>query len=1127
MDRILKFLMLVPDASLTGGQSEQKKLTGVEKAINGQGARKSRLPFKALLLLSLIALPLFSQETSGNLTGVVYDPAGATVAGAEVTATDATTGQSFTTTSTSAGAYRISNLPPATYSLKVAASGFANANVQNVIVPLNQTVTLNVTVTVQSTSTTIEVVAAAVTIDTTTSQIQNTFSTKQTTDLPSVSTGSGVLNLSLLSAGVSTAGTVGVGTGPSVGGQRPRNNNFTLEGVDNNNKSVTGPLVTVPNDDVAEFTVLQNQFSPEYGHSTGGQFNIVVKGGSNQFHGMLYEYNRNRNYNAVDNLLALTGTTSNPRYDSNRLGANVGGPILKNKLFFFTAFEYNPIGQSSTPGLIYAPTSAGYSALSGVGGLSANNLSALKQYLGTAPSAVAASQLPNGAYPVVGGATVESGILPVVAPNYQNNYSGVLAVDYSISDKDQLRGRYIYNRQDLIDTNAQLPVFYALQPYRYYLGNLSEYHNFSPTLSNEFRLGYNRYYNITPDGGLKFPGLSAFPNLTIDEYQVNVGPDPNAPQSTIINTYQLTDNLTWLRGPHTFKFGFNGQRFISPQTFTQRVRGDYEWSSLEGYLTDSVPDVFAERTAGNTTYYGNQWILGAYANDDWKITPHLTINLGVRWEEQTIPTSAKTQTLNAESNVPGLITFGVPKSQRLNFAPRVGFAYSPGTSGATSIRGGFAESYDSLFDNLDILSLPPQLQQTNDVGNPGLVVPNPFLAGGGLPESPVSLDPATARNQTSGYMPNQVQPKALTWNIGVQHVFAQDYTLEVRYVGTRGINLPVQDRINVFSPVTASSSLPTFFSQPSQATLNALPITLADLKAEGHILPQYLNAGFTSNITSYEPIGNSTYHGLDLQLNRRFSKGLQLIGAYTWSHNIDDSTAEVFSTVTTPRRPQDFLNMAADRSSSALDHRHRLTISAVYDLPFFKQSGWVMKNIVGNWEVAPIYTYQVGNWQTTQSTIDSNLNGDAYGDRTVVNPSTSAIKGTGSGVTPLTNSAGATVGYLADNPTAQYVQAGPGVLPTAGRNTLQAPPINDIDITALKRISVTERYKVEFQVQALNLFNHPQYVGGYLNDVSGVGSYTSADIRQYLNPAGSAFNRADQVYSSNPRQLIFVAKFIF
>ncbi len=1075
-----------------------------------------------LLLLVVLTSSMLAQQTSGNLTGVVYDPTGATVPNATVVAMNQATNVSSSAVSTSSGEYRISNLPPGTYNLNVTSAGFAAAQVKGVNVPLNQTVTTNVTLVLNSSATTVEVVASSATIDTTTAQIQNTFESKQAADLPSTSTGAGVLNLSLLSAGVSTSGTVGAGTGPSVGGQRPRNNNFTLEGVDNNNKSVTGPLVTVPNDDVAEFTLLQNQFSPEYGHSTGGQFNTVVKSGTNEFHGMLYEYARNRNFNAIDNILALQGVTSNPRYDNNRLGANFGGPILRNKLFFFTSFEYNPIGQNATPGLLYAPTAAGYSALNAIPGLSANNLKVLQQYLGTAPSAAAPATLPNSAYPLVGGVSIQSGILPVVAPNFSNNYYGVSGVDYTISDKDQLRGRFIYNKTDNIDTNAALPVFYTTTPFRYYLVNLSEYHNFSPSTTNEFRLGFNRYNNTTGAGSATFPGLDAFPNLTIDEYQVNVGPDPNAPQGTIINTYQLTDNLTYIRGAHTFQVGFNGERFISPQTFTQRVRGDYEWSTLENYLTDQVPDVFGERSAGNVLYDGNQWELGAYVNDQWKVKPNFTLNLGVRWEEQTPPTAASLQSMNAEANVPGLITFNNPTYQQFNFAPRVGFAYSPGTSGKTSFRGGFGESYDTLFDNLDILSLPPQVQQTNDVENLNLTAP--FLGKGGLPGSPASLTPQVARNLTGGYIPNQIQPRAFTWNVEVQHVFANDYTLKVGYVGTRGLNLPVQDRINIAAPVTATNSLPTFLSMPSAAVLNSLPLTLKQLQGESHYLPQFGAAGFTSNVTAYEPVGNSIYHALELQLNKRLSKGVQFIAAYTWSHNIDDSTAEVFSTYTTPRRAQDFQNLQAERSDSALDHRQRATLSVVYDFPYFRQSNWFLKTIIGNWEIAPIYTYQSGNWATVQSTVDSNLNGDSAGDRVIVNPN--GQDGVGSGVTALKNAAGATVGYLATNPNARYIQAQLGAFPNAGRNTLQLPPIDDIDATAVKRIAIRERYHLEFQAQALNVFNHPQYVGGYLNDVTSIG-YTGNDIRQFLNPASSSFNRPSTVFGSNPRSMIFVAKFIF
>ena len=263
---------------------------------------------------------------------------------------------------------------------------------------------------------------------------------------------------------------------------------------------------------------------------------------------------------------------------------------------------------------------------------------------------------------------------------------------------------------------AALPAFYTTVPSNDYLVTLSEFHNFSPSLTNEFRLGFNRQYQVFGVGPQQYPGLDQFPNVTINELGINIGPNPVAPQGTIQNTYQGTDNLSWIKGAHTLKFGVDFRKYISPQSFTQRSRGDYEWSTLEGFLRDQIPDGPAERTTGNSIYYGDQTEFGTYVNDDWKVRPNLTVNLGLRYERTTIPTGERSQTLNAISNVPGLITFGEPKVQNLNFMPRIGFAWSPGNSGTTSIRGGFGINYDKLFDNLGILSLPPQLQQTVDVG---------------------------------------------------------------------------------------------------------------------------------------------------------------------------------------------------------------------------------------------------------------------------------------------------------------------------------------------------------------------------------------------------------------------------
>src|SRR5579862_8817150 len=193
------------------------------------------------------------------------------------------------------------------------------------------------------------------------------------------SSGSGVLNLSLLQAGVASSGGVGYGTGPSIGGQRPTNNSFNIDGVDNNRKDVTGPVVYVSNEAVAEFSLLQNQFSPEFGHSSGGQFNTVIKSGTNQLHGSLYDYLLNRNLNAIDQLFQNQGLRDNPRFDSNRLGASLGGPILKNKWFIYGNYEYNPVGRNSTPaGGVNAPTAAGYATLAGLSGISQTNLSVLR-----------------------------------------------------------------------------------------------------------------------------------------------------------------------------------------------------------------------------------------------------------------------------------------------------------------------------------------------------------------------------------------------------------------------------------------------------------------------------------------------------------------------------------------------------------------------------------------------------------------------------------------------------------------------------------------------------------------------------------------------------------------------------
>ena len=771
----------------------------------------------------------------------------------------------------------------------------------------------------------------------------------------------------------------------------------------------------------------------------------------------------------------------------------------------------------------------------GIPGLNATNLGILKQYV------PAAANADPSLAETVEGRTIPVGALQINSPNYQNNQALVTTFDYVISDRDKLSGRYIYNRLAQIDVASQLPSFFTFNNNTYHVASLSEFHNFSPTIVNEVRIAYNRLNQPLEAGNFKYPGLDQFPNIYInDTLNLNIGPDSNAPQFTIQNTYQLLDNITWVKGKHTLQFGFDGRRYISPQSFTQRSRGDYEYGSgsditgLEVFLRDIQPDSFAERSLGNPVYYGDQYATYEYGQDSWRLRQNLTVNLGLRYEYTTVPVGERTQILNAAASVPGVLTFGVPQANPHNFAPRVGFAYSPGSSGTTSIRAGFGIAYDVLYDNIGILALPPQLSTTVDDANTTLLAsqgtPN-FLTNGGIaPNTRVvggQLTPDEARANTAAYVPNQQLPYSIQWNFGFQHVFAKDYTLEVRYLGTRGVHLDVQNRINIQAPVTPTNSLPTYLTAPSQAVLNALPLTLTTLQNQSNLVPAFGNAGFTNPIVEDQPTGWSSYNGLATQLNRRFSNGLQLQGSYTWSHLIDNSTADFFTTYLTPRRPEDFQNLSIEKANSALDRPTRISLVAYYEAPWYnKKSNWFMKNLIGNWTAAPIYTYESGEFATVQSAVDSNLNGDNAGDRAIINPN--GQDGMSSTVSALKNSSGQTVAYVANNPNARYIQAGLGAFADSGRNSLQGRPINNVDLSLFKNFNVTERYRVQFGAQFYNLFNHAQFIPGFPNRVDNPQVLnTGSAVRAMVTTGNLNFNNPESVFGSNPRFIQLTLKMFF
>jgi hypothetical protein len=1090
-----------------------------------------------IVALSCLAPSAQAQAISGDLVGNVVDASGATVPNVTVTALNTATNVKFNGTTNTNGEYRLGNLPPGSYDVSATSKGFATTTLRGVAIDLNRTTTANLKLAVGAVSTTVEVSEAGVLLDTTTAQVQQSYVAQQLQDLPMSSTGNGVLNLSLLQAGVASSGGVGYGTGPSVGGQRPTNNNFSIDGVNNNAKSTTGPVVSIPNDDVAEFTILSNQFRAEYGHSSGGQFNTIVKSGSNSLHFTIYDYLRNRDLNAVDQSFKNQGVYSNPRYDSNRLGANIGAPIIRNKWFIFGGFEYNPTGQASTSSsTFYAPTSSGYAALAAAPGVSATNLNVIKTY------AVAAATTPGAPSVTVGGVTVPTGVISAVGPNFSNTYNAIISSDFNFSEKDQLRGRYVENHSASISTTANLPVFYTPTPNVNYLSTAAWYHIFSPTLVNEFRLGFNRNNQSEPVGSQTFPGLDAFPNLVFQDLNLQVGPNPNYPQSGINNSYQAIENVNWTHGGHTVKAGLEFRDYISGTHFSQRVRGDYEYSTFANYLLDVFPDYYLSRTLGNPEFSGNGLAYYGFIQDTWRIRKNLTLDVGLRYEWTGVSQGAKEQALDAVASVTGLVDFRVPKSTTWGgLSPRLGLAYTAGTSGNTVIRAGFGRATDVVYDNLPLNSPPPQfaVSVTPQPGNG----PANFLKTGGITAAQYApsgtLNQAQAIAATSYYLADQVLPYSLNWNLEVQHTFGKDYTFTARYVGTRGVHELMQmwiDRLH--SKVSSASYIPTYMAAPSAATLASLPLNVGNLRepSAGWSDPAWAAAGFLNSITSYQPQGWSFYNGLDLQMQRRFSRGLLFLAAYTWSHNIDNSTDTLNSSALSQRRVPDMGNLTQEKATSALDRRNRLTLSSVYDLPFLKDSrSWFLKNIVGNWQFSPVYIYESPEYFTVSSGVNTNLNGDSGAiSRTILNPTGGA--GTGSAVYGLdksgnriaynaaTASVNTVVAWVAINPNARYIQSAVGALANTGRNTEPTRPIDNIDFTIMKRFQIKERAKLEFSAQAYNLFNHAQFIPGSLNDVGAVGTSGST---AYVTVNNVNFNNPEKAFSSNPRSLQIVAKFIW
>jgi hypothetical protein len=1108
-----------------------------------------RLIFFVLAAIGMLLLAngTWAQRLDGTLRVTVSDSSQASIEDAKVTVQNQATGVSVSTTASSAGTYVFPNLLVGTYTVTVEKDGFKKAVQKGVSVDSNQVAEAKIQLELGAVSSTVEVEAGSDLVKTESSTLEATFSGRAVQEVPINTLGGDVKEYSVYAPGTTTQQGGVLGSGGSIGGARPRFNGFSIDGVDDNKIDTNGPTQPVIQESVAEFTLLTNQFTAENGHSAGGQFNIVTKSGTNDWHGAGWEYNRNRNYDAADNLqkerIESGQATELDRFDYNRAGASTGGPIIHNKLFIYGAYEFQNNGLASTSPSFSSPTAAGLSTL-----MSLAHGSAITDILKEFPVAPTA----NGTPVTVNGESIPIGTIQSVAPNYANQHDFIVNADLSLG-KHQLRGRFLFDRQ-------RAPDFNSSQPQAQFLGTndsdarkiiFTDAWAISNSVINDFRTSYSRLNGpnlIVPSA------YSNFPNVEIDQLGSNLGPDSLAPQGYAQNVYQWIDNISYIHGKHTFKFGVEVRKYISPTNTLPRARGEWDYATLSQFINDYVPTGAngALRGAGSGSVAENYNSFYWFVQDDWKVTPRLTLNLGLRYEYNGVPRDENLQAINGISDDPALgLFFRAPKPDVNNFAPRIGFAFDPRGNGKWAIRGGAGVAYDVVPNNFAINSLPPQLQTEQSpsvtcalAGAPAWCATfnpanptNPtagqgFLQNGGLLQ--VNVPPTTqadARAATQALIPNVVDPKVFTWTLGVQHELFKDSSLEVRYVGTRSLELPAQMRLNSMSafdpnvPGGPLAALPTYLSASAVPGTVVAPASTLQTFDNFNPLP-YSADGFFGALTTFPPVGSGIYHAGSVDFIHRFARGIYLRANYTFSKNIDDATNELFSSRVNPRRAEDGYDFAADRGLSALDIKHKFALSFLYELPNVSTSNAFVKALAHGWEWGGTWLAESGQPVTPLSGVDSNANGDAAGDRTIINPQGAGLTGTTVNAVCNAGAGGATsvvgidavtgnwacgtendaniVGYVVApatvgtnagpiNPSARFVQAGVGSKTNAGRDTVITPGLNIWNMSVMKNTRLTERFSVQFRAETYDTFNHRNFSIGLPTNNGTIDQNTNAN----------------------------------
>src|SRR6266511_4855765 len=758
----------------------------------------------ALAMLAALLLPdsAAAQLTRGGISGIVRDQQGAVVPGATVTVKNLATGALRSAVTDVNGLYRVPALEPGVYVVRTELAGFSTVENPEIRVQATQEVTLPVTLAVKGVgeAVTVTAKAEAIELNKTNATVAMTRTARQVTELPLGGAARNINNLILQSPNVSSS--TGQGT-YSVNGQRSRNNNFMIDGSDNTDISLTIATSQILPEAVAEFQVITNPFNVEFGRNSGAQVNVITKSGSNSFHGEGWEYYQdNKRWASLTNIQKDSGLKESPQFKRHQFGVDIGGPIIKDKTFFFLLYQRELQRPEERPGpnTNRIPTAEGFAALQNVplrAGQPAGSrhavlqrLQFLQQYYDTG------LVFRNPTNVLVNGVNIATGQvnIPIVDPSTYNTF--LARVDHRLTDNDNLTLRYSYNgrseerRVSNLQFGSQFAGFQDLKDTNV---ALSEMHTFSPTVLNEFRFSLVKRDSAFPVNDPDIP-TAAISGLFA------VGGLSNFPQGRVSNAYQFSDTLTWIKGRHSIKVGADVRYNKLDNQAAFNSKGSFGFNSLQDFMNNNTNGT-NNQALQVASFLATQWQTFSFAQDDFRVSQDLTLNLGLRYELSTSPLGffGATDPQSLAAMVPGPV-----KKDTDNWAPRVGFAWSPRGSGLlgegkTVFRGGVGIGYDVLFYNLLTVNASnfPRVVTLNP--SPVLdVYPNKIQG-----SATAVFNPLAAWTNSA---PDTQNPSSRYWSLSIQRELS-DFVVEVGYVGARsyhGINQVDLNPARVVTPEQAA-----------------------------------------------------------------------------------------------------------------------------------------------------------------------------------------------------------------------------------------------------------------------------------------------------------------------------------